>query len=430
MSCTLDSSRRGFLKGIVSSMCAPLTIPVGVLASLGANDRIGIGYIGVGRRGNQLMDLPTDGRIVAVCDVDRQRAESKAAKQHCRIYQDYRQMLDATDIDAVFVATPDHWHALPSIHACQAEKDVYCEKPLGLTIREGQAMVKAARKYQRVFQVGMQRRSSVEHELACALVREGKIGKVHTVIESNYPSSWESKFSSQPIPQGLDWDVWCGQTEPAPYHEDIFIQRAKPGWISLRPYSGGEMTGTGAHGFDLVQWGLGTDHTGPVEVWEEGGKLEPVVYSESESRDRGDRLCSQGRRVSFRYANGVLLQLENQPDRIFVGEKGKIIVGYGKVSSDPPEIVEEARKEIKPPPDMLTCHIQNWFDCIRSREKPVADVEIGHRSSNICHLGNIARWIGRKLQWDPEKEIFPDDEEANQFLERLMRQPYQLPHPL
>ncbi len=426
-------SRRRFIKSISGSLCAPFIIPSSVLASqnnLGANDRIGVAYIGVGRRGNQLMGLPPDGRIVAVCDVDRDRAETTAEKCKCRSHQEYQKLLEADDIDAVFVTTPDHWHALPTIHACQAGKDVYCEKPLGLTIDEERKMVEAARKYKRVVQVGMQRRSSVDHQIACELVRNGAIGKVHTAMESNYPSPWENDLKGQPIPKGLDWDVWCGQTEPVPYHEDIFIQRANPGWISFRPYSGGEMTGTGAHGLDLIQWGLGTDLTGPVEIWSEGGKLEPVVYTEPEDRERGNRFCSQGHRVRFRYANGVTLKLEDVNDRIFIGDQGKVIVGWGKVSSDPPEILADALKEVEDRPNMVTQHIQNWFDCIRSREKPVADVEIGHRSSAVCHLGNIARWTGRKLVWNPDDERFVNNEEANAYLSRPMRKPYQIPDPL
>ena len=178
-------------------MLAPYFVPAGVLAASGnpaPSDRVGIAYIGVGRRGNQLMSLPPAGRIVAVADVDRTRAEATATARKCRAHTDYRQLLDAKDIDAVIVATPDHWHALPSIQACQAGKDVYCEKPLGLTIREGRLMVQAARKYDRVFQTGTQRRSMQNHRLGCELVRNGFAGKIHTVLIMNYPSPWEATF--------------------------------------------------------------------------------------------------------------------------------------------------------------------------------------------------------------------------------------------
>jgi predicted dehydrogenase len=373
------------------------------------------------------MGLPPAGRIVGVCDVDRDRAAAAATRAKCPGHRDYRALLESKDVDAVVVATPDHWHALPSIHACQAGKDVYCEKPLGLTIREGRAMVAAARKHRRVFQVGTQRRCSRDHRAGCELIRRGGIGKVREVIGPNYPSPWECRFPTQPVPAGLDWDVWCGQTEPVDFHRDIYIQRSNPGWISLRPYSGGEMTGTGAHGLDLVQWALGMDATGPVEVWVEGGRLEPLTYEAPESRSRGDAHSSKGHRVTFRYANGVTVKLADGPlGGAFIGERGKLMVDSGSIRSDPPKIARKALEAAGDEPRAGN-HLENWLDCIRSRERPAADVETGHRSTTVCHLGNIARWVGRKLRWDPEKEMFPGDDEANAHLERPMRAPYGLP---
>ena len=415
------------------SLAAPAVIPSSALAAPGqpgANDRIGVGYIGAGRRANQLMNLPPEGRIVAAADVDLRRAEAVAAKKNCRAYHDYRKMLESKDIDAVFVPTPDHWHVLPAIHACQAGKDVYLEKPLSLTIREGRLLVNIVRKYGRVLQTGSQRRSMSGHRHGCELVRNGLAGKIHTVVILNYPSPWECQLPAQDVPEGLNWDTWCGMTKPVPFHQDIFIQRSNPGWISLRPYSGGEMTGTGAHGFDQIQWALNMDHTGPVEIWCEGGKLEPVVYSKSESRSRGNTLCSRDRRVRMRYANGVLIRLENNGPAAggeFIGDEGKIRIGNNVVTSNPPELAKIPSKDLKFRLPAIDNHIQNWFDCIKSREKPIADVEIGHRSAVLCHLGNIARWVGRKLQWDPEREIFPGDDAANSFLDRPRRKPYELP---
>jgi len=429
-------SRRRFLAGAASGTTAlamPAIIPARVLAGPdrpGANDRIGIGYIGAGRRANQLMGLPPEGQIVAVADVDRSRAEAVAARRQCRAHQDYRQLLDAKDVDAVFVATPDHWHTLPSIHACQAGKDVYLEKPLSLTIREGRQLVTAARKYGRVFQTGTQRRSMSGHRRGCELVRNGLAGKIHTVVILNYPSPWECRFAGQTVPAGLDWDAWCGMTEPVPFHADIFVQRSNPGWISLQPYSGGEMTGTGAHGFDQIQWALDLDHTGPVEIWSEGGRLEPVVYTEPESRGRGDRLSSAGRRVRMRYANGITIRLEDNGPAAggeFIGEGGKIRIGNNTVDSNPPELCQTPADQLTFRLPEIDNHIQNWFDCIKSRERPIADVEIGHRSAILCHLGNIARWVGRPLRWDPENETFSGDDEANTYLDRPRRKGYELP---
>ena len=437
MSRSTRVSRRQFVRraaaAAAGALAAPTIIPSAVLAAPGrpgANDRIGVAYIGAGRRARQLMGLPPEGRIVAAADVDMRRAAEVAAAKKCRAYQDYRRVLDSQDVDAVFVATPDHWHALPSIHACQASKDVYLEKPLSLTIREGRLLVTAVRKYQRVLQTGTQRRSMAGHRFGCELVRNGVAGKIHTVEILNYPSPWESQLPGQPVPEGLDWDTWCGMTEPVPYHQDIYIQRSNPGWLSLRPYSGGEMTGTGAHGFDQIQWALDLDHTGPVEVWAEGGKLKPVVYTRPESRDRGDAACSRGYRVRFRYANGIEIHLEdNGPAAggVFIGDRGKIRIGNNEVSSNPEELAKTRPEQLtfRLPPHRD--HIQNWFDCIKSRQKPVSDVEAGHRSAILCHLGNIVRWVGRPLRWDPEQELFPGDEEANSYLDRPRRKPYELP---
>jgi len=433
----LSVTRRQFLRRSLyaagTAAAAPYFVPAGVLAASGnpaPSDRIGVAYIGVGRRGNQLMNLPPSGRIVAVADVDPTRAAGTATARKCRAHADYRHLLDAPDVDAVIVATPDHWHALPSTLACQAGKDVYCEKPLGLTIHEGRLMVEAARKYGRVFQTGSQRRSMQNHRLGCELVRNGLAGKIHTVLILNYPSPWEARLPDQPVPPGLDWDAWCGQTEPAAFHNDIFIQRAKPGWISLRPYSGGEMTGTGAHGFDQIQWALDTDHTGPIEIWAEGGKLPTVVYDAPDSIGRGDRLCSEGYRVRMRYANGIEVRLEpGEPaaGAVFIGDRGKVRVGNNEFTTNPPEIAHVPQDQWKIRLPVSNDHLANWLDCIKTRQRPIADVEIGHRSAIVCHLGNIVRWVGRKMTCDPEQEIFPGDDEANRYLSRPMRAPYQLP---
>jgi predicted dehydrogenase len=424
-------SRRRFLAAGLAA--GPFLVPRRVLAAAGrpgASDRIGVAYIGAGRRANQLLDLPPEGRVVAVCDPHRRRADAMAQAQKCRPYYDYRRLLQARDVDAVFIAVPDHWHVLAAIHACQAGKDVYLEKPLSLTIREGRLLVDWVRRSGRVLQTGSQRRSMAGHRKGCELVRNGRAGKIHSVLIMNYPSPWTARFPAQPAPPELDWDAWCGPTEPVPYHDDIFMQRARPGWISLGPYSGGEMTGTGAHGFDQIQWALDMDHTGPVEVWCEGGKLVPPLLTAPESRERFDRLTSRGRRVWFRYANGIVVRLEENESAAgaaFVGDVGKIRIGNNTVDSNPPEIAKEPLENLAPHVPVSDDHIRNWFDCIKSRRRPVADVEIGHRSATVCHLGNIARWVGRKLTWDPEKEVFPGDDEANRFLDRPRRKGYELP---
>jgi len=421
--------RRKFLRKC--AMGLPLLVPAEALGGPGqpgANERIGVGYIGLGRRGLQLLHLPPEGRVVAACDVNVLRAEAVAAMKKCRPYTDYRKLLEQSDVDAVIIATPDHWHALTSIHACQAGKDVYCEKPLSLTVREGRAMVAAARRYGRVFQTGSQRRSMKHHRLGCQIVRSGRLGKIELVIAHNYPSPWECGLPGQPVPKGLDWDQWCGPTPPCPYHADIYAPRANPGWISFSAYSGGEMTGNGSHGLDQIQWALGTDHTGPVEFWPEREEpLRPPVYTAPESRQRGDRLCSQNR-VWYRYANGVTVKLDTGPvaGAVFLGQHGKVVVDNDRFTCDPPGLAQKALAPDEPRLEVSDDHFRNWFECIRTRGRPIADVEIGHRSAVICHLCNLTRQLGRRLRWDPEREIVLDDEEANAHLDRPRRKGFEL----
>lgn len=428
-----SSTRRAFLQhsavAATGAVVAPYFVPASALAAPGrpgANDRINVGYIGAGRRALQVMDLPPEARIVAAADVQLSRAEAVAQRYGGVAYQDYRDLLDNKDVDAVVVATPDHWHALPSIHACQAGKDVYCEKPLTLTIREGRQMVDAARKNNRVLQTGSQQRSMVANRVACQWVREGQLGKVIEVIGSNYPSPWHCDFPAQDVPNGLDWDTWCGQTTARPFHNDIFISRSNPGWISFRDYSGGEMTGWGAHGLDQVQWALGMDESGPVEIWTEGVEFNPPTYTKPESRARGEKPGTYPQ-VVFRYANGVTLRLADGPPggAKFVCERATITIDRGNFKLDSPELERELRKAADLTPEPANEHLQNWVACIKSRETPVADVEIGHRSATVCHLGNIARETGRKLHWDPQAERFSNDDLANKLVSREQRAPYQ-----
>ncbi len=430
-------SRRRFLKNTAAAagmLAAPTLIPRSVLASeekLGANDRIGIAGIGIGRRGAGVYAEAVNskhGQAIAVADVNSTTAGKIAEEYGIDAYKDYQELLARKDVDAIVTATPDHWRALVSIHACQAGKDVYGEKPMTLTIREGRLMVEAVRKYNRVFQTGSQQRSQKVNRYGCELIRNGRIGKIKEVIGCNYPSPWECALPEQPVPAELDWDMWCGPNELVPYNKDLCTPRAAPGWISFRPYSGGEMTGWGAHGLDQIQCALGMDDTGPTEIWTEGPEFDPPTYSEPEARTRGEKMCSSPM-VFFRYANGITVKLDNgnPGGAIFVGEEGKIEIFRGRVTSNPAELVEQPIGDDDIHLYESNNHTENWLECIKSREKPVADVEIGQRSTTLCHLGNIARWAGRKLQWDPEKELFVGDEEANMFLDRPRRKGYELP---
>ncbi len=434
-------TRRSFLghtAAALGAVAAPNVITSGALAAAGrkgANDRVNLAYIGVGRRSRQLMQVPEDSRVVAYADVNTKRLdEMKANNKDAKVYQDYREMLASPDVDGVIIATPDHWHALHVIHACRAGKDAYCEKPLSLTVREGRAMVDAARKHERVVQTGSQQRSMKNTQDGIALIHEGKIGKVHTIHGANYPSPWNCDLPEEPAPAEINWDMWCGQTQPRGYHPNLYIPRAgeypdgRPlGWISYTPYSGGEMTGWGAHGLDVVLWAM--KENGPVEVWADPDAAsgppiffgKPLDIKDPNAWPEGkDLLCP----VAFKFASGAVLHLDGKGPgggAIFEGDAGSIVVDRGlyKLSPESGEQDEKLRG-----PDATKEHIQNWVDCIRSREKPLADVETGHYAATICHLGNIARWTKRRLQWDPAKEQFVNDDAANHFLHRQMREPW------
>ena len=418
-------SRRGFLKqsatAAVAGAAAPFIIPSGVLAAPGrpgANDRVIIGFIGTGGRARQLMDqVPEGGQIVAICDCYLKRMTDTLAqkKKEWKQYQDHRKMLDSEKLDAVVVATPDHGRVLPCIHACQAGLDIFAEKPLTLTIAEGRVLVNAVRKYQRVFQVGSQQRTMEMNRWACDLVRNGGLGKIQKVIGYNYPGP--KKYTGLPeekIPEGDNWDAWCGQTPLVPFNSQLQFA-----WMQWRTYSGGEVTNWGAHGVDQIQWALGMSHTGPVEIW-------PATPG-------------PGGKVSMRYANGVTVDFESSEvpmgGATFIGDKGKIVIDRNDFTVEPVELAKDAperatRQKWEGPGWISRPHIQNWLDCIKTREKPNADVEIGHRSITVCHLIGITRELGRKLRWDPEKETFAGDDEANTYLDRPKREGYRLPEKL
>jgi len=428
-------SRRDVLKrgasvaGVAAAPAFLASRAWGAPARLGANEQIGIGIIGPGRQGSGLLQQAAKlGRILAAADVNLPRAEACANQYKAKAFQDYHRLLDLKDLDAVIVATPDHWRVLCCIHAAQAGKDIYAEKCLTLTIREGRVLTEAVRKYRRIFQTGSQQRSMAANRLGCELIRNGRIGKVHTVIGANYPSPWECRLPAQPIPPGLDWDRWCGPVDPVAFHNDLYAPRANPGWLSFRRFSGGEMTGWGSHGLDQIQWALGMDESGPAEIWVEGDKFDPPVYSEPALRGVGDARCNRPM-IFYRYADGPVVKLDNGPGggAIFIGERGRITVDRGRVDSDPLEIAKEPVKESDIHLYKSDDHMRNWIDCIKSRKLCVADVETGHRSATVCHLGNIARWLGRKLKWDAKKEVFVGDDDANAYLDRPRRKGYELP---
>jgi predicted dehydrogenase len=435
-------SRRQFLKrgGLaVSSLAIPYFIPSGVLAANGrpgANERIRIGCIGVGRRMDALVresEALPEVQLVAFADVHLRRAQTVAGRFNAFACRDYRELLERKDVDAVFTATPDHWRALTCIYACQAGKDIYAEKPISHTIHEGRVIADAVKKYKRVFQTGSQQRADWTDIEGCRFLREGGLGKISRVYVWNYPGPWECALPAQPVPEGMDWDAWCGPAQKCSYSQDLYLPRANPGWLSIRPYSGGEMTGWGSHGFDMIQLALSMDDSGPVEIWTEGPKYPSLTYTQPEPKTRGDQITNTPR-VSFRYPNDIVMELvEKAPNGqkpptfggIFVGERGTLTLDRGRLDSEPEELTIDIMSKRPRGPDGN--HIAEWLKCIKSRHNPSAHVEVGHRSATVCHLGNIARYVGRKLKWDPVDERFVGDAEANGYLDYQRRKGYELP---
>lgn len=421
------TKRRRFLSGLLGSAAGPLVLPRHLIAGsgkTGANEKIRVGAIGVGGRATLLLQqLPESAQIVALSDCNLARAQAYKANAggDWPVYQDYRELLDRQDIDAVIVATGEFQRVLPCIHACQAGKDVYAEKPLTLYVSEGRALVNAVRHYGRILQVGSQQRSMEMNRIACELVRNGDLGKILEVRAINYGGAEASPvepFPNQEIPQGLDWNMWLNQTADRPFNP------AWMGWMRWRDFAGGEMTNWGAHGIDQIQWAIGADGTGPTEL----------------------RPLSEGPngKVSMRYANGVRVNFIIEPGKgpmggaVFTCEKGKLEINRNKFTSNPPEIAAELEKRLDTAEEerkwsdnlalwQAKWHMQNWIDCIHSRTLPVADVEIGHRSVTVCHLANITRAMGRPLTWDPVKEQFVQDTEANGLLDRPRRKGFELP---
>jgi len=428
--------RKGAAAGVAAVAAGPMVLRSGVLGANGnpgANGNIVLGLIGCGAMGTGLargIADKADGTVAAVADPDREKAESVAADHGADVYQDYRAMLDRNDIDAVIVATPEHWHGLPTIHAAQAGKDIYCEKPISLTVREGQLMVEAVRKYGCVFQTGSQDRSRSDNYQACLHIRNGRLGKIERLLAHNHPSPELNGMPGHEVPDYMDWDLWCGPVQPHPYNPHFQTVR---GWVSFQAFSGHGMTSNGSHGFDQIQWILGMDDGGPVEVWTEGEPFQPSINRGDAGRTEGDQRAPK---VFMRYPGDIIVEGGGGPawGGRFIGEEGEFNVERRDCYSDPPELYDEPLEDPGVEVERSEDHHRNWLDCIKTREDPIAHVDIGHRSAIVCHLGNIARWVsevtgetGEPLKWDPEKEEFTNSQWGNHFLDRPRRQGYELP---
>jgi len=420
-------TRRTFIKST-----AVVALPYVISSSaLGAgsratpSERIVMGAIGTGGQGTRhigggiwvqgggFLSKPQV-QFVAVCDVNarnRDNARNIINKHYgnsdCAAYNDFRELAAREDIDAVLVATPDQWHVPTSIAAVKAGKDVYCEKPLSLTIAEARELADTVRRYGRIFQTGTQQRSWHEFRFTCELVRNGYIGQVKSItVNVGGTCDWWCDAPAEPQPDWLDWDMWLGPAPWRPYTSKI----APGGWMAYRDYSGGEMTNWGAHMFDVAQWAMGADESGPVEIIPPDGKDYKVL--------------------TYKYANGTMMTRDKigkeVPGVLFEGTEGKIEVSRDHLVTWPESLLRQ-----KIAPDQIHLyesknHPDNFLECIRTRNRPASDAEVGCRSITVCHLGNIAYWLNRPLQWDPKQEQFVNDPEADRMRSRPMRAPWRL----
>lgn len=434
MSHSPSTTRRAFLArsiaGASTALLFPDIIPASALGAEGKaapSNRITVGFIGTGDHGMGWNMPPylrhPDAQVVAVCDVDRRRlyraketVNERYGHEDCFATGDFREILARKDIDAVMISTPDHWHTLISMLALKAGKDVQCEKPT-LTINEGKALIQMVRKHKKVFQTSTEDRAVPEYHRMAELVRNGRIGKLQRieVILPKQPTV-TGDATPQPVPEGLDYEMWLGPAPFAPYNKD----RVHFNFRWIWDYSGGIICDWGAHLFDTAQWANNTERSGPVEVEGTGTHWEGGLYNTVKDYD-----------VTYRYANGVVMTCKpGNPSIKFVGSEGWVgNTGWrAPVQASSPSILESkiGSNEIQLYTNPKGEH-DDFLKCLKTRNDPYFPVDIGHRVCTVCHLGNIAIRVGRKLRWDPVVEHFVDNDQANALLDRKRRDPWQLP---
>jgi predicted dehydrogenase len=436
------NTRRDFLRVTAAS---PLMVPVlrpttRAMAdeAKAKNDRPRIGCIGLGGMGSgDAMNAANYGDIVAVCDVDKNHLEraknsDRIGKGKADAYEDYRKLLDRKDIDVVTCGTPDHWHTRVAIDAMRAGKDIYCEKPLTLTIAEGKALCKVAKETGRVLQVGTQQRSDHNRVflLAVALVRSGRIGKIRKVTAAIGGGPAGGPFAKEAPPAELNWDMWLGQAPKV----DYIRQRSHGDFRWWYEYSGGKLTDWGAHHVDIGQWGIGMENTGPTTIEVEKGVL-PVDFKGGYPVPDDRYNTATAFVVKATFPNDVVLEIRDDTENgvTFQGTGGRIFVTRDRIDLEggavaalyeqgvPEALLKELRKGKR-----LDSHMANFFECVRDRGTPVSDVWTHHRALTTCHLANIAMRLGnRKLTWDADKEEIVGDSEANAMQTRPQRAGYE-----
>jgi predicted dehydrogenase len=424
--------------------------------------RLRVGVVGTGMRGKYLIgNLPESATVAAICDCSKSRVTNTLAPQgefasvlarfreqdaeRCSIYSDYRRMFDREKLDAVVIAVPDHHHVPAAFHALASGLDVYLEKPLTVSIGEGRLLVDAVRKTGRVLQVGSQQRTMEMNRLGCEFIRNGGLGKISHVELPNYPGPLPMSAAdgySEESADDVDWNLFCGPTSLRPHARRLWVKDEFKvgellwrGWDLFRDYSGHMMTNWGAHSVDMVQYALGRDETGPFEIRVDAPQSVDTLVAAWKSKTPRPTSDDESRfrPVTMRYADGVELRFVNGPEFIlFHGEKGRLKMRRNFFETDPPDLVDER-------PDSAVVskwsgsghvarpHLENWLDCIRTRGTPNAPVEAGHRTATVCHLANLARELNRPLIWDPKRERFVADPQADALLDRPRRAGFELP---
>lgn len=421
-----SNSRRSFLRNTTLLVGGMTIIPRHVMGKgfVAPSDKINLGYIGLGKQGGILANRfinNTASQIVAGSDVwDSKRkwfqeivegyyAEKRgvASYKGVKTFLDYRELLEGKSVDAVIVATPDHWHAIQSIDALNAGKDVFCEKPMTNTIKEGRQMVKAVKKNNKVLQVGSMQRSWERFKTAQQIVSEGKLGEISKVLVNVGDPARVYDLPAQPTPDGVDWNLWCGPAPLLAYNETIAprVVKSYPDWRDFKETGGGILSDWGAHMFDIAQWCLGMDHTGPVRY----------IPPKDPSAVRGLKMF---------YDNGIEMVHEDFGRGWavrFIGSEGTMDVSRKFLETTPSKILSSV---VNNPEELFKDqgnHYQNWLTAIKTGDKPICDVEIGHRTATICNVANIAYELGRPLDWDPQKEKFEGDKVANRMRKRKNR---------
>ena len=448
-----STNRRQFLKSLGGAALGaarfPYIVPSSVLGANGAvppSEKVAMGFIGVGSMGGGHLRTflgYDDVQAVAVCDLRemfRQRAVDRVARhpggKGFKAYRDFRELLARDDIDAVTVVTPDHWHALIGIEAARNRKDMYYEKPLAMSVTEGKAVREAVNRYGVVFQFGAQQRSDEKFRFACELARNEKIGRLHTIMVGSHASTTCPTQPNQPAPDKdeFDYDTWLGPAPWAPYTYERCASRAMGTlgiWTFIHDYSLGGLGGAwGIHHVDIAQWGNETDKTGPLEIEGTGvipadGLADtPVQWEIEHTYANGVKMIHASTRVAIKRAKQFAKR--NGPGILFIGSEGWVLVGRGYLEAEPKSLLTATigPDEIHLP--RSNNHRRNFLECVKSRQRTMCPVETALRSDAICHMDDIAIRLGRKLKWDPQKEEFINDDQANRLLTRPMRSPWRL----